>query len=122
VTNMSEDKVALGDIYAIGNVRLEVSQQRHPCWKLARRWAQKDLAARVQQNGFSGWYVRVLEEGTVEAGQKLTLLERPYPEWTISRVFDIISNLDRDVEESLALAHCPAYARQMRASILRSIR
>ncbi|MBA3873763.1 MAG: MOSC domain-containing protein [Chloroflexota bacterium] len=118
VTEINEDKVSLGDIFAIGDVRVEVSQPRHPCWKLARRWQQKDLAARVQQNGFSGWYVRVLQEGSVEAGQKLTLLERPHPEWTISRVFDIIYNLERDVEESLALAHCPAYAHKMRDSIL----
>ena len=122
VTDMNEDKVSLGDIYAIGDVRIEVSQPRHPCWKLARRWQQRDLTARVQRNGFGGWYVRVLEEGSVEAGQKLTLLERPYPEWTISRVFDIIYNLDRDVEESFALAHCPAYARQMRAMILQRLR
>ncbi len=118
VTQMTEDKVALGDVYAIGDVRVEVSQPRHPCWKLARRWNQKDLAARVQQNGFSGWYVRVLKEGMVEAGQKLELLKRPYPEWTISRVFDMIYNLDRDIEESLELAHCPAYAHKMRNSIL----
>ncbi len=118
VTQMTEDKVALGDVYAIGEVRVEVSQPRHPCWKLARRWDQKDLAARVQQNGFAGWYVRVLKEGMVEAGQKLELLKRPYPEWTISRVFDIIYNLDRDIEESLELAHCPAYAHKMRNSIL----
>ena len=121
VTDMTEDKVALGDVYAIGDVRVEVSQPRHPCWKLARRWQQKDLAARVQENGFSGWYVRVLQEGNVEAGQKLMLLERPYPEWTITRVFDIIYNLDRDVDESLALAHCPAYAHKMRDSILRKL-
>ncbi len=121
VTEMTEDKVALGDVYAIGSVRVEVSQPRHPCWKLARRWQQKDLAARVQQNGFAGWYVRVLQEGTVEVGQKLVLIERPYPEWTISRVFDIIYNLDRDVEESLALAHCPAYAHKMRESILNKL-
>ncbi len=118
VTQMTEDKVAIGDVYAIGDVRVEVSQPRQPCWKLARRWTQKDLAVRVQQNGFAGWYVRVLQEGMIEAGQKLELLKRPYPEWTISRVFDIIYNLDRDIEESLELAHCPAYAHKMRDSIL----
>ncbi len=118
VTDMTEDKVALGDIYSIGSIRVEVSQPRIPCWKLARRWQQKDLAARVEQNGFGGWYVRVLEVGTVIVGQKLKLLERPYPEWTISRVFDITYNLERNVEESLALAHCPAYASKMRDQIL----
>lgn len=121
VTDMTEDNVALGDVYAIGEARVEVSQPRHPCYKLARRWGQKDLAARVEGNGFSGWYVRVLQEGTVEAGQKIELLKRPFPEWTISRVFDIIYNLERDVDESLELAHCPAYAHRMRSSILQKL-
>jgi MOSC domain-containing protein YiiM len=121
VTDMTEDNVALGDVYAIGGARVEVSQPRHPCWKLARRWGQKDLAARVERNGFAGWYVRVLQEGTVEAGQKIELLKRPFPEWTISRVFDIIYNLERNVDESLELAHCPAYAQRMRDSILQKL-
>ncbi len=110
VTDMTEDNVALGDRYAIGSVRLEISQPRHPCWKLARRWQQKDLAARVQRNGFGGWYVRVLQEGTVEAGQTIELLERPYPEWTISHVFDTYYNLDRDLEETRELLNLPVYS------------
>lgn len=110
VSDMNEDNVAIGDIYTIGTARVQVSQPRMPCWKLARRWGQKDLAARVQANGFGGWYIRVLDEGMVEAGQRIELVERPYPEWTISRVFDIIYNIERDAEESLALASCPVFA------------
>lgn len=110
VTQMTEDNVAIGDVYAAGTARVEVSQPRQPCWKLSRRWGQKDLAARVQRNGFGGWYVRVLEEGLVEAGQTLELLDRPSPDWTISRVFDIIFNLDRDPEETRELANLEAFA------------
>ena len=122
VSDMHEDNVAIGDIYTIGSARVQVSQPRFPCWKLARRWGQKDLAARVQDNHFGGWYIRVLQEGSIEAGQRIEIVERPYPEWTVSRVFDIIYNLERDVEESLALAHCPAYANEkMRARIIEQV-
>lgn len=48
-----------------------------PCWKLARRWAIKDLALRVQQTGRTGWYFRVLREGPVAPGDALALVERP---------------------------------------------
>lgn len=122
VTDMSEDNVAIGDVYKVGMARVEVSQPRQPCWKLARRWNQRDLSARVQRNGFAGWYVRVLEEGYVEAGQKLELLERPYPEWTISRVFDILYNVDRDLNETHELARLEVFSSpKMRAWLLEQV-
>ena len=35
----------------VGSVTLQLSQPRQPCWKLARRWRRKDLAAQVERNG-----------------------------------------------------------------------
>ena len=64
---------------------MQVSQPRQPCWKLAWRWRLKELTALVERTGRTGWYIRVLEEGEVRPGLALTLLERPYPEWTVSR-------------------------------------
>lgn len=37
-----------------------------------------ELAKEVQKNGRSGWYYRVLEEGTIEAGNPVELVE-PQP-------------------------------------------
>lgn len=34
----------------------------------------------------TGWYFRVLREGTVQAGDAIRLVERRHPEWTIERV------------------------------------
>jgi MOSC domain-containing protein YiiM len=110
VAGLTEANVAIGDIYAIGQARIQVSQPRQPCWKLARRCSQPDMIARVNDNGFSGWYVRVLEEGEIAAGLDIQLLERPYPQWTIEQVQRILQDVDQDLDESLALASCPAYA------------
>jgi len=86
ISGLNEDTVYFNDIYAIGEAQIQVSQPRQPCWKLARKLQTKDIAARVIETGFSGWYFRVLVEGHVQAGQPLELVERPNPEWTISRV------------------------------------
>jgi MOSC domain-containing protein YiiM len=37
------------------------------------------------QNGRSGWYYRVIREGSVQAGNRVHLLERPNPGWTVAR-------------------------------------
>lgn len=85
VQGMSEPAVCVGDSYAVGaGVVVQVSQPRQPCWKLARKWRIKDLTARAIETGRTGWYFRVLDEGTVRVGDTLTLRERPHPEWTIA--------------------------------------
>jgi len=90
VSGIVEADVCIGDIWRLGTVDLQVSQPRQPCWKLARRWNKKDLALRVQNNGFTGWYFRVLSEGDVEAGMAMKLQERSRPEWTVERANQIM--------------------------------
>lgn len=99
-----------GDVYAVGEARVQVSQPRAPCWKLARRWKEKKLALWVQETGYTGWYLRVLETGTVEAGQPLVLEERPHPEWPIARVNDVRYQREEDPAQIAALADCAALA------------
>ena len=85
VSGLDESAVCLGDRYAIGELRVEVSQPRQPCWKLARRWNIKDLPAIVIRHNRGGWYFRVLREATVEAAMQVELTDRPFPQWTIAR-------------------------------------
>ena len=67
VAGLDEETVCIGDIFAIGDVRVQVTQPREPCWKLARKWNVKDLVKQVEQLRRTGWYMRVLQEGYVEA-------------------------------------------------------
>jgi MOSC domain-containing protein YiiM len=87
---LTEDDVCIGDQFRLGTASVEISQGRQPCWKQGVRLDWGALPALMVKQRRSGWYYRVLETGEVQAGDALTLLERPYPEWTVSRVFGLL--------------------------------
>jgi MOSC domain-containing protein YiiM len=118
IAGVSEDDVCIGDLWQIGDVRLEVSQPRQPCWKLCRRWEQPDLVKRVVSTGRSGWYLRVVAEGTLTAGDLLTLLDRPHSEWTVTRVNRLFYGQDADPEAAAHLARLPVLSLSWREHLL----
>jgi MOSC domain-containing protein YiiM len=105
-----EETVHIGDIFSIGPVKFEVSQPRQPCWKLARRWRMNELVAMVIANGRTGWYLRVLEEGYIEACMPVTFLERVNPDWPIARANRILHHHKKDLDRTLQLAAVPRLA------------
>ncbi|MCX7594604.1 MAG: MOSC domain-containing protein [Fischerella sp.] len=111
ISGQTETDVCIGDIFAVGEAQIQVSQPREPCWKLARRWRMKDLPKRVINTGRSGWYFRVLSEGLVEPGQPLLLVERPLPQWSIARVNH---EFYHSKEPCAELATCPLLAASWR--------
>lgn len=90
ITELDETSVFLGDIYAVGESVVQVTQPRMPCWKLARRWGIKDLTARVDAHQWGGWYQRVLQTGHIQAGDTYRLIERPYPQFSIRSIYQMI--------------------------------
>lgn len=72
-----ESEVCVGDVYRVGGAVVQVSQPRQPCFKLAARHGAKELALWVQETGFTGFYFRCLEPGEVQAGEAVTIIERP---------------------------------------------
>jgi MOSC domain-containing protein YiiM len=110
ITGLCEKSVCIGDVFRIGTVTFEVSQPRQPCWKLARRWRMHELTGLVVRNGRSGWYLRVLEEGQIEAQMPVTLVKRPNPAWTIARANEILHHHRTDLPLTLELAAVPRLA------------
>lgn len=117
VSGLRETELSIGDVFTLGSARVQVSQPRQPCWKLARRWQVKDLAAQVERNGFTGYYFRVLRHGEVKAGDVLLLEERPFPQWTIQRCNQIMHHQSADREAALALASCPLLSASWKDSL-----
>ncbi|MFC5464995.1 MOSC domain-containing protein [Lederbergia graminis] len=115
--NASESTVCIGDTYQVGEAIVQVSQPRQPCWKPARRYKIKNLALLIQHTGRTGWYLRVIEEGYVEAGQSLRLLNRPFPDWTIARCNEIMHVEKDDLELARNLGDCELLAENWRTTL-----
>lgn len=94
---LTEADMAIGDVFRLGSAVVEVSQGRQPCWRLNERFACRTMARDVQESGRTGWYYRVMQTGTVSPGDHLELLDRPSPDWTISRIWRAfyVNTLDR---------------------------
>lgn len=107
VDGLAEQAACIGDTYALGAARIQVTGPRYPCWKIERRWGIAGLTARVAGTGRTGWYCRVLQEGLIEPGTPVTLVERPYPQWTVALTNDFGHDRNTDVELAQALAACP---------------
>lgn len=104
---LTEQEVCIGDVFSVGSAVVQISQPRQPCWKLARRWSIKDLALQVERTGFTGWYFRVLQEGTVESNAPLQLMDRPCPEWTIATANRIMHHERENRTAAERLSLCP---------------
>ena len=106
VTGLDETSACIGDVLEIGAARLEVSQPRQPCATLARRHQIRDMIALVNRNGRSGWYLRVLGEGLLEAGQPIRVVERPNPAWPVGRAAAVMRDRHRDPSAAADLGRC----------------
>jgi MOSC domain-containing protein YiiM len=110
VDGLEESTVCIGDRWKVGEVRLEVSQPRQPCWKVARRWQNKLLTKWVGQSGKTGWYLRVLQCGSIAAGDPIELIDRPFPQWTVARCNDFLMSREIDAIALYELMHLPPLA------------
>ncbi|MBL8491345.1 MAG: MOSC domain-containing protein [Rhodocyclaceae bacterium] len=75
--DLEEHAVCIGDVFALGTARVQVSRPRKPCWKIDVRCGVEGVAARIDAEGWTGWYFRVLASGTTAAGDFLELVDRP---------------------------------------------
>ncbi len=107
VEGIDESGICLGDLWQVGGAVMAVSQGRQPCWKLNLRFDQPDMARRVQDSGRTGWYFRVVSAGPVAAGDQGHLLERPHPDWTLTRVSHLLYHDRMNLADLAGLAALP---------------
>ena len=76
IAGQVEDSAYIGDRYRIGTAVVEITKPRQPCRTLNLVWEQSQLAAQMGRRGLTGWYLRVIEAGTVQSGDLFELLDR----------------------------------------------
>ncbi|MBE0495161.1 MAG: MOSC domain-containing protein [Campylobacterales bacterium] len=81
--DVGEEDICVGDIFRIGQVRLQVTQPRQPCWKLSASTHIATMTQTIFRHGLTGWYAKVLQEGRVHVNDAVILEERPFANLTI---------------------------------------
>jgi MOSC domain-containing protein YiiM len=71
-----EETLHIGDRLRVGSAEFVVTQPRMPCFKLGIRFNRSDMVKRFLQSGRTGFYLAVLKEGEVAAGDSIEWLER----------------------------------------------
>lgn len=98
IRGLLEIDVCIGDTYAIDEVVVQVSQPRQPCHKLAKRLNQADAVLRVQETGYTGYYFRVLTEGTISKDSSIKLIAKGESGVTITYANQIKYHENNNVE------------------------
>lgn len=87
VPGWNETAVCIGDVFRLGQARIQVTQPRAPCWKINRRYGVDGIAQLIAAEGLTGWYFRVLDEGEVTPGCAFTLLSRDDGAISVAQTF-----------------------------------
>lgn len=89
---LDEGEVHIGDRFRMGTALLEVSQPRVPCYKLAIRMGDPAFARPFLVSGRTGFYLRVVEEGDVAAGDAIEREARGEGAVSVRTVAALLSN------------------------------
>ena len=94
------EEFRIGDRLRIGTAEFAITQPRMPCYKLAARFGRADMVKRFMKSGRTGFYLSVVREGVVSAGDSIDLHAGPDTSLTVA---DIVRLYGSDSENQEVL-------------------
>ena len=88
ISNLEETEINVGNTYTLGEVILEVTKPREPCFKLGLRFGTQAILKQFWNSTKSGIYFKVLQTGNVKVGDTFTLVNKKEHSPTISEVYE----------------------------------
>lgn len=116
-----ETQINVGDRLRIGNVEVVVTQPRMPCSKLAAKFDRDDLIKRFLDSRRSGFYLKVLKEGEIGAGDEIELLSRDVGNITITELVGLQADKQKDFDLMRRAANVEALAAGWRKKFLQQL-
>ena len=86
VDGLPDDEVCIGDRLQIGDALFEVSQPRVTCYRVGMRMKEPRLPALLVSHHRPGFYLRVLREGVVQAGDEIAWEQTGPERMTVAEV------------------------------------
>jgi len=121
VSHWTEENVYIGDVYSVGELVVQVSQPRQPCFKLGIRNEWPELVQLSRESGYTGFYFRVLEEGEAAQGMEVKLVRRAEDSLSIKEANAIMYGKDSTAQQLERLASIDALADAWKTSIQKKI-
>ena len=119
VDGLSDREVCIGDRYRIGEALLEVSQPRVTCYRVGLRMDQPQMAALLVSHGRPGFYLRVIEEGLVGAGDEIVKIADGPERMTVAQINALLylpGHKREDLQRALRIpALSPGWQQSFRA-------
>jgi len=88
ISNLEETEICVGNTYKLGEVVLEVTKPREPCFKLGIRFGTQKIVKQFWNATKSGIYFKVIQTGKVAVGDELILISKLENSQTIAEVFE----------------------------------
>jgi MOSC domain-containing protein YiiM len=117
---LNEAQVNIGDIIQIGDVTLQVTQPRSPCFKLNLQFGHPKFALAMQESRMCGWFYRVLSEGDIRPSDSICLLERK-TDISVAKAMQIYFLAEFDAEQYQTLLECEGLAQSWVNSLQRRL-
>lgn len=92
-----EGDIHIGDEIEIGSARFAVTQPRLPCYKLQVRFDNPEMTKIFYQSRRFGFYLKVVREGKILAGQRIEIVHRDENAVTVA---DLIALYTGDVQNA----------------------
>lgn len=108
VEGMLEETVHIGDVFRIGEALVEVSQPRVPCFKLGIKMGNPQIVKPFLASERVGFYVRVLEEGEVGAGDTIKRTKAGDGGMTVKEIVHLRHFDNANTEDAERAANLPA--------------
>jgi ferredoxin-NADP reductase/MOSC domain-containing protein YiiM/ferredoxin len=103
VEGMADDEVCIGDRFQIGEATFEVTQPRVTCFRVGIRMRDPAMPSLLVSHHRPGFYLRVLQEGEVEAGQPILKLSDGPEQMSVAEI-DALLYLPKRSRRNLARA------------------
>jgi ferredoxin-NADP reductase/MOSC domain-containing protein YiiM len=108
VDGLADDEVCIGDRYRIGEAEFEVTQPRVTCYRVGLRMGQPRLPALLVSHHRPGFYLRVITEGLIQAGDQV-IKTRPGPHGlTVADTDALLYLPGRDLDKVRLAVQIPA--------------
>ncbi|WP_333775602.1 MOSC and FAD-binding oxidoreductase domain-containing protein [Streptomyces sp. IBSBF 3136] len=108
VDGLPDDEVCIGDRYRIGDAEFEVSQPRVTCYRVGMRLGEPAMASLLVAHHRPGFYLRVITEGRVRAGDDIVLTRRGPEELSVADTDALLYLPDRDPARLRRALNIPA--------------